>query len=54
MRETARPPLKAGRSSNHHIISDLIAVEISCLEQFDEKARNKVELDRDSNELMTD
>ena len=35
-------------------MSDLIDVEIGCLEQFDGKARNKVELDRDSNELMTD
>ena len=32
----------------------MTAVEIGCLEQFDGKARNKVELDRDSNELMTD
>ena len=29
-------------------MSDLIAVEIGCLEQFDGKVRNKVELDRDS------
>ena len=36
-------------------MSDLIArVEIDCLEQFDGKARNKVDLDRDSNQLMTD
>ena len=35
-------------------MSDLIAVEFGCLEQFDGKAHNKVELDRDSNELMTD
>ena len=35
-------------------MSDLIAFEIGCLEQFDRKTRNKVELDRDSNELMTD
>ena len=46
--------LKIGRNSNHDIMSDLTAVEIGCLEQFDGKARNKVELDRDSNELMTD
>ena len=47
-------PLKIGRNSNHHIMCDLIAVEIGCLEQFDGKGRNKVELDRDSNELVTD
>ena len=35
-------------------MSDLKAVEIGCLEFFDGKARNKVELDCDSNELMTD
>ena len=35
-------------------MSDLIAVEIGSLEQIDGKARKKVELDRDSNELMTD
>ena len=35
-------------------MSDLIAVKIGCLEQFGGKARNKVELDRNSNELMTD
>ena len=33
-------------------MSDLIAVEIGCLKQFDEKARNKVELDLDSNKYF--
>ena len=35
-------------------MSDLIAIKIGCLEQYDGKARNKVDLDCDSNELMTD
>ena len=35
-------------------MSNTIAVEIGCLEHFDGKARNTVELDCDRNELMTD
>ena len=33
-------------------MSDLIAVKNGCLEQFDGKARNKVELHRNSNSLL--